>query len=305
MGGSQVAPALHTVTLRNYGNGAAGFSGCSTSPTVSGSNGGTGGDLTVPFSVAHDVQDSFYGGRAADGNPPGAKGTGGTFSKNGQRFPDGQIGASCGGASGIQFSESEVSLFTNEEKPVTLTRTGPLAQVQRAISVTIRSEDGGVVLVRNVADNTVAKSHTILWPIGLPSLNLRIVGGAYIHDAYNIVARIDDLEFGTPNATLGVTNSQRLTTTVELQGVNGTQIPAGTVFDYTPTSASRLRGIVITPPNARCSSWHGVPQGSSAGSGVTVDDEMVFTSGDESCGYGLVIQPTNPTDRSRSAPKAK
>ncbi|MGC4045563.1 MAG: hypothetical protein QM758_17360 [Armatimonas sp.] len=300
--GTQQAPATHAVTLKNYANGAAGFSGCSVSPTNPGSSGGAGGDLTAPLSVGINVQDSFRGGRAADGDPPGVKGAGGTLSRDGSRYPDGQVGVACGAASTISFSETEVSLFTNEEKQVTLTRTGPLAQAIRPIQVTIRSQDGGVANIRNPIDNTIAKSHTILWQPGHASLTLKIVGGVYIHNDPDIEAVIVDSQFGGIQTTLEVINSQRLTTGVELQTVGGTRIPAGTVLTNVPDGGGHISGIVVTPPNSACSSWHGVPRGGSSSSGVTVDGESVSALTDDPCGYGLVIQPTGPTDRTRSAP---
>jgi hypothetical protein len=290
--GRQAAPELHTVMVNNYGNGGAGLSGCTATPPGPGTSGGRGGTLTVPLSVAHTVQNSFRGGNAANGDPPGAKGAGGTLSKDGSRYPEGDAGAPCSAASEIKFSETEVSLFTNDEKPVTLTRFGPLAQVNKDIQVTVRSEDGRVVIIRNLANNTLAKSHTITWPKGQASLNLNIVGGLFIGDDPDIVAQIVDSEFSSIQTRLEVINGQRLTTVEEITLTNLVKIPAGTVLTYLPDVSSRIKSMGFSPPNSGCSSWHGV--GGTSGR-FLVDDQVAFGT-ENPCGYGTVIQPIGPTD---------
>ncbi|MGC4047678.1 MAG: hypothetical protein QM758_28120 [Armatimonas sp.] len=289
--GDQDPPTIHSVTLRNYGNGAPGFSGCSTTPTGPGSSGGKGGSLTVPASVTHTVQNCFVGGNAADGKPAGVKGAGGTFTRDGTRYPDGSDAGSCSAVNSIRFSETEVRLFTNEEKTVTLTRTGRLAQAGQPVVIVVRSEDGRVVNIR--ANGTVAKSHTITWPVGQTSLTLGIVGGVQIGNDPDVVATIASAEFGAIEATLEVNNSQQLTTVVPIQLIDTTTIPIGTVLSYKPDGVGRVATMRIVAPNSACSSWHA--QKNTSGYFV-VDGQVGNPTEENPCGFGPVIQPTGPTD---------
>jgi hypothetical protein len=295
--------ATHGVRIENYGNGGAGFGGCSATPPLPGMNGGAGGNLTVPPPRSLVVSDSFRGGRGGDGTPPGAKGAGGTFTRDGTRYPDGADGATCGtaGVSELVFDQQEVSLSTNEEKLVTLTRRGPLAAVQRLIQVTIRSEDGGVALIRNLATDQVGKSFTLPWPNGVSTIAFKVVGGVFYHNEPDIVATIVDSEFGGINSSLEIINSQRLTTRVELTSQSGAVIPAGTVFSVMPDGAGRVGALSIAPPGGGCDKWHGVHGASGF---ITIDGSIVYQP-EGACGYGEVIQPQHATDRSRAMPRRK
>lgn len=293
-----VLPA-YDVRIDNYGNGGGGSSGCAATPTVPGSHGGVGGDLTVPPPHSIGVSNSFRGGRGGDGTPPGVKGLGGTFTRDGTRYPDGASGFVCGtpGVSDIVFDQEEVRLTTNEEKLVTLTRRGPLAQVNRLIQVTIQSEDGSVVRIRNLADNQVSKSVTLPWPVAVPAITFKVVGGVNYHNDPDIVATIVDAEYGNVRNSLEILNSQQLTTRVQLMSITGTVIPAGSILSVVPDGGGRIGSLGIAPPGGGCDQWHGI---AGAGGFITVDGEVVNPP-EGACGYGPVIQPQHATDRSRAA----
>lgn len=105
------------ITVHNYANGGAGFSGCAASPAVNGTDGGTGGRLFAgkfqgsplrKFPELPDLTlsatDSFNGGPGGDGDPVGDGGAAGTTryarSNFKHSFNPGARGAPCSGTTG-------------------------------------------------------------------------------------------------------------------------------------------------------------------------------------------------------------
>jgi probable HAF family extracellular repeat protein len=106
-----LAPRPIRVTVQNFGNGGKGFNGCPKSQF--GTNGGDGGLLILHLYVlpaGDKPTDSFNGGGAGDGMPPGVIGKGGS-DDNGNKFgADGKKGTPCGCAAPSRAAYSIVDL---------------------------------------------------------------------------------------------------------------------------------------------------------------------------------------------------
>jgi hypothetical protein len=98
------APKDPTITINNYGNGGDGYNGCQPIP-VAGTAGGNGGNLSPSSGITYAPVLSFTGGDGGDGQPPAAKGLGGTDARTGAKFSDGFAGVIC------EYSKKAVQLL--------------------------------------------------------------------------------------------------------------------------------------------------------------------------------------------------